>query len=81
MIEIGPESTITLRYDEAWLYCACLFENNKSDWRLATINETSAIPRGTWFKGKFSSSFSMIRQDDLVKLGVTPVRVTPVRTI
>ena len=26
-------------YDEAWLFCACHFLDNKSDWRLPTADE------------------------------------------
>ena len=41
MIEISPVdwSIKVDRYDEAWLYCACLVKDGYSDWRLPTIQE------------------------------------------
>jgi hypothetical protein len=38
-IEIGPRSKDNISFDEAWLYCACLFHNDRSDWRLPTADE------------------------------------------
>ena len=36
-ISIGP--IIRLPYDEAWLYCACLYHDGYSDWRLPSKGE------------------------------------------
>lgn len=38
-IEIGPRPNDELSFDEAWLYCACLFHNGCSDWRFPTDDE------------------------------------------
>jgi hypothetical protein len=37
-ITVGP--IIRLPYDEAWLYCACLYHDGYSDWRLPLREET-----------------------------------------
>ena len=31
---VGP-----FTFDEAWLYCACLYSNGFSDWRIPTTDE------------------------------------------
>ena len=31
----------SLRYDEAWLYCACLYDDGYSDWRLPANAEVN----------------------------------------
>ena len=33
------DKTNLLSYDEAWLYCACLFEDGYSDWRMPSYVE------------------------------------------
>ena len=43
-IEIGPRSQDEIAFDEAWLYCACLFHNGCSDWRLPTESEYMDTP-------------------------------------
>jgi hypothetical protein len=36
-ITVAP--IIRLPYDEAWLYCACLYHDGYSDWRLPSWDE------------------------------------------
>lgn len=52
MIEPGPES-IELTFDKAWLYCACLYHKNYSDWRLPNFleitNVTNSNLLGLWY--------------------------------
>lgn len=39
-ITVGP--IIRLPYDEAWLYCACLYHDGYSDWRLPLLAEVNS---------------------------------------
>ena len=39
-ITVGP--VIELPYDEAWLYCACLYHDGYSDWRWPSLAEVEA---------------------------------------
>ena len=38
-LEYGNRSSDQVFFDEAWLYCACLFHNGTSDWRMLTLND------------------------------------------
>ena len=42
-IDLGPTSEIVSSHDEAWLYCACLYHNGYSDWRLSNRKEYSNL--------------------------------------
>ena len=37
-----------LTLDEAWLYCACLFEDRYSDWRLPNADEANDMLDAVW---------------------------------
>ena len=37
-----------LTLDEAWLYCACLFEDGYSDWRLPNVDEADDMLDAVW---------------------------------
>lgn len=39
MIEIGTFHHKRLSRDNAWLYCACLYENGYNDWRMPDWQE------------------------------------------
>ena len=43
MIEIGTFHHVRLQYDEAWLYCACLYHDGYSDWRMIDYNEVAQV--------------------------------------
>ena len=71
MIDIGPESkeiTIT----EAWLYCACLYHDGYSDWRLPDWDEIFYIQsRASW-----DSSDTNRKWTDSDRFATLPVRNT-----
>jgi len=66
-IEIGPRSQHALSYDDAWLYCACLFHNGQSDWRFPSDDE--------YMKHSGIDYYSFSEGDTFDELNyVTPVR-------
>ena len=47
-ISIGPKTADMITYDLAWLFCACLFHEGYSDWRIPTRGENIASRLGGW---------------------------------
>ena len=54
-IQVAPKSEHKFTEDEAWLYCACLYESGYSDWRMPFSAEYAALPEitsNTWWFDK-----------------------------
>ena len=50
-IETLPAVSKNFKWDDAWLYCMCLYINGKSDWRMPTHKDAPKLPAGnstTW---------------------------------
>ena len=58
-----------LTIDEAWLYCACLYHNGYSDWRIPTMIEAQSNLGQIWdtFDLEYYSGNSL-------RLSTVPVR-------
>ena len=78
-IEGAPESKNQLTLDEAWLYCACLYHNGYSDWRMPTYPQYLSIGRlpdncwqDDWYR--FNDPKDFPKRSDVNRRFITPVR-------
>lgn len=65
-IDFGTKHKGPLTYDIGWLYCACLYENGYSDWRLPNDDDDDYGNEAVWWNNEPHSPNE--------KWGVLPVR-------
>ena len=80
MIEIGTFHHKRLQYDEAWLYCACLYENGYNDWRMPDWQEYIDYVKYSPFVRKAMDENNNIAPWDLTDSDQFSRPIVPVRT-
>ena len=70
MIEKAEKNKKKFLYDDAWLYCATLTQDNKYNWRIPTFNEISMYNMDSHWHTKPHQTYSYAG----VAWYITPVR-------